>query len=112
VDQLLVPLNGLFELIYNERKVADQWLVSKTILILKNKGQTKDIEKYRPIANLCFISKIFENLILKRIMEIHDENGTDITGHQQHGFKKIAVLQYSQASFCLKYPGHWSLKTM
>ena len=30
------------------------------------KGNKKDIENYRPIANLCSTSKIFEKLILKR----------------------------------------------
>ena len=46
------------------------------------------MENYRPIANLCSTSKVFEKLILKRIMELQDEKGVDFTGKQQHGFKK------------------------
>jgi hypothetical protein len=43
---------------------------------------------YRPIANLCcFISKLFEKLILKRILEIQNGNNMDITGTSQHWFK-------------------------
>ena len=37
---------------------------------------------------LCETSKIFEKLILKRIMEIQKDISVDLTGKQQHGFKK------------------------
>ena len=46
------------------------------------------IENYRPVANLCCTSKIFERLILNRIAQIESLNNVDITGNQQHGFKK------------------------
>jgi hypothetical protein len=45
-------MHNLKKLIHKEMKVPDQWLVAKTIPLLKNKGNAKDIEKYRPIANL------------------------------------------------------------
>ena len=38
---------------------------------------------FQPILN-----PIFEKLILKRILAIQEENDTDITGPNQHGFKK------------------------
>ena len=41
--------------------------ISKTVPIHK-KGNNKDIENYRPIANLCSTSKILEKFILKRII--------------------------------------------
>ena len=88
MEVLLPPLTKLYELIYNLRQVPDQWLVSKTIPIYKNKGEPQNIESYRPIANLCSTSKIFEKLILKRILEIQEQNKVDITRHGQHGFKK------------------------
>jgi hypothetical protein len=88
VDYLLDPLTCLFKLIYEEIRVPDQWLVAKTIPIFKNKGKTKDIENYRPIVNLCATSKIFEKLVLKPILKIQDNEGTDLTGDQQHGFKR------------------------
>ena len=34
------------------------------------------------------MSKIFEKLILQRIIEIEDLNGVDLTGVKQHGFKR------------------------
>ena len=62
--------------------------MAKTIPIHK-KGPRKDIENYRPIANLCSASKFFEKLILKRITEIADDNNVDITNTRQHGYKKL-----------------------
>ena len=72
---------------YNKLSIPDQWKVAKTVPVFKNKGEKKDIENYRPIANLCSSSKIFEKLILKRILEIQDANNCDITCENQHGFK-------------------------
>ena len=55
---------------------------------IHKKGSKTDITNYRPISNLCSTSKIFEKLILKRMGEIELECGADITGKEQHGFKK------------------------
>ena len=87
-DVLIATFEGLFSRIYTQVRVPDQWLVSKTIPVYKNKGDKKDVENYRPISNLCSSSKIFEKLILKRILEIQDDQNVDITGNSQHGFKK------------------------
>ena len=88
LEYLLQPLTKLFELIYKLRQVPDQWLISKTIPVYKNKGPPQNVENYRPIANLCSTSKIFEKLILKRILEIQEQNNVDITRQGQHVFKK------------------------
>jgi hypothetical protein len=76
-----------FGKVYSQRNIPAQWLVAKTIHIYKNKGDKKDVESYRPIANLCSTSKVFEKLILKHILEIQDENECNLTGQNQHGFK-------------------------
>jgi hypothetical protein len=65
MDFLLNALTGLFQLIYEERKVHEQWLVMKTIPIFKNKCQYKDIQNYRLDGNLCAAPKIFKKLIIK-----------------------------------------------
>ena len=85
---LAKPMHKLMSLIYKEKQIPDQWLVAKTLPIFKNKGQSKDIENYRPIANLCSSSKIFEKLILKRILQIESDKKIDFTGSNQHGFKR------------------------
>ena len=87
-EALALPLSTLFNKIYHQRTIPGQWLVSKTIPIYKNKGDKKAIDNYRPIANLCSASKIFEKLILKRIIAIGEGNGIDLTNKNQHGFKK------------------------
>ena len=83
---LLKPLTQLFRKIYQTRQIPEQWLISKIIPIHK-KGQTKNVENYRPIANLCSCSKIFEKLILQRIRKLEFDNKIDLTGKSQHGFK-------------------------
>ena len=67
--------------------IPDQWKVSKIIPVFK-KGSKCEIENYRPIANLCSASKILERLILKQIHYLESKNNLDLTGKQQHGFKK------------------------
>ena len=58
---LAAPLGGLFERIYNQKKfLKKKWSVAKVIPIHK-KGLKTDIESYRPIANVCPFSKVFEN---------------------------------------------------
>jgi hypothetical protein len=80
ISNLLSPLTALFQFIYNERKVPDQWIVSKIIPIFKKGDKTK-IENYRPISNLCCASKIFEKLIMKRIKMIEMQKNVDFTGN-------------------------------
>ena len=87
IDQLIDPLTHLFKLIYHTKKIPDQWKVAKVTPILK-KGSKNEISNYRPISNLCSISKIFEKLILKRLLELQTQSNIDLTGNQQHGFKK------------------------
>jgi hypothetical protein len=74
----------MFQLIYNLRQVPEQWLVAKTTPIYKNKGERQKVESYRPIANLCSTSKIFEKLILMRILDIQEQNEVDLTRQGQH----------------------------
>ena len=68
------PLTSLFALIYRDKIVPGQWLISKIIPVHK-KGNKQMIENYRPVANLCSVSKIFEKLILKRISELEVMGG-------------------------------------
>ena len=84
-ESLQVPMASLFEKIYNTCVVPEQWKISKIMPIFK-KGCKNAIENYRPIANLCSASKIFEKLILKQIHYLESTNKLDLTGKQQHGF--------------------------
>ena len=84
---LLPSLIILFQKIYDQQSIPEQWKVAKVIPIFKKGSKTK-IENYRPIANQCSTSKIFEKLILKQINYLETVNKLDFTGKQQHGFKK------------------------
>ena len=80
-------MTTLFNKIYLQKKLPEQWLMSVIIPVHK-KGKKDEITNYRPVANLCSGSKIFEKLILNRIYEIETEMKIDLTGINQHGFKK------------------------
>ena len=84
---MLDPFCELFKKIYATGLLPEQWKVSKIIPNHK-KGDKSKIENYRPIANLCSGSKVFEKLILKQIHYLENKNLLDLTGKQQHGFKK------------------------
>ena len=81
------PLSVLFNKIYEQNVIPEQWKVAK-VLPLHKKGDREEVNNYRPISNLCSTSKIFEKLILRRLEEIGKENNIDLTGKEQHGFKK------------------------
>ena len=87
MNYLIQPCIKLFNLIYTQRKLPDQWSVSKIIPLFK-KGSKTDVENYRPIANLCSMTKVYEQLIIDRLKEIETMNNCDLTGKSQHGFKK------------------------
>ena len=86
-DIIQDPLSSLFSKIYSTGQIPEQWKVSKIVPIFK-KGSKNEIENYRPIANLCSTSKFFEKLILNQIHYLESTNKLDLTGKQQHGFKK------------------------
>ena len=84
---LVKPYHQLLNKIYHQGTIPEQWKTSR-ILPLHKKGQKKQMENYRPISNLCAGSKVFERLILQRILEIDDQAESSLTGVNQHGFKK------------------------
>ena len=86
-NNLIVPLTGLFYPINTQKLIPEQWSIAKVVPIFK-KGLKCNIENYRPIANLCSTSKLFEKLILKPMLNIESTFNIDLTGKQQHGFKK------------------------
>ena len=92
-ELLAKPLASLFKLIYNEKKIPEQWKTAR-IIPLHKKGAKDDITNYRPISNLCTMSKIYEKLILQQLLNISKSNNVDLTGETQHGFKQVIYAIY------------------
>ena len=87
INELLPVITSLMEKVLSTGKVPEQWKVAK-VLPLHKKGKLTDVANYRPISNLCSITKIFERLILGRLNYIETNENTSLTGDHQHGFKK------------------------
>jgi len=62
-----------------------EWKLAKVLPILK-KGDPQQVENYRPVSNLCSISKVFERCILNRILQLPTFD--ELVGSHQHGFRK------------------------
>ena len=84
---LVKPYHRLLNKIYDQNIIPEQWKTAR-ILPLHKKGKKNLVDNYRPISNLCAGSKVFERLILMRILEIKEQAGISLTGANQHGFKK------------------------
>ena len=86
--EVLTPIvTDLMKKIFKEKRAPDQWKIAR-ILPLHKKGKKEEIANYRPISNLCSMSKVYEKLILMRVEEIGEMEGIDLTGESQYGFKK------------------------
>ena len=70
---------------YNFKDIPEQWLFGKVIPVFK-KDEKKNIENYRHTTNICFTSKILENL--QRIIHLEEIHKNGITYKSQHSFKQ------------------------
>jgi hypothetical protein len=64
----------------------DQWKVAKIILLLKPGKPPHELQSYRPISLLSVVSKVFENLLLHRILPLVATN--NLIQDYQFGFQK------------------------
>ena len=87
MELLLQPTHKLFNLIYTNRKIPEQWSISKIVLIFKT-GNKYEIDNYPPIANLCAMTKVYEQLIKDGLRDIESKTKCDLMGESRHGFKQ------------------------
>lgn len=78
---LTIIINSMFKLCYFPK----EWKIAAVIPILKAGKSTYDPNSYRPISLLPSISKIVENIILRRIMSHCETN--NIILNEQFGFR-------------------------
>ena len=81
--ELLQPVLTDWMIKIFEKKAPEQWKIAR-ILPLHKKGKKDEMCNYRPISNLCSMSKIYEKLILMRITEIKKIESADLTGDSQY----------------------------
>jgi len=80
-------ITKLLNLVATSNTIPDNWRISKIFPVHK-KGSKTSPENYRPISNICSISKIYERLILKYINGLEKRSGIIIPGNHQHGFMR------------------------
>ncbi len=80
-DVLVGPLTTVFNHCIEACWMPDEWKVTKITPIHK-KGPVACVKNYRPISNLCTISKVLERCVLAQLE--NSEEDDDI----QHGFRK------------------------
>ena len=87
-EALTLIVTDLMKKIFEEKCVPKQWKVAR-ILLLHKKGRKEEITNYRPISNLCSLSKVYERLIIPmQVEEIGEIKGVDKTRDSQYSIKK------------------------
>ena len=81
VDNYVTPLTHIIKLSIAQRYFPDEWKLAKVIPIFKD-GDPQDIQNYRPISVLPFLSKVFEKIISYYIIE------HDVLYDKQFGFRQ------------------------
>ena len=86
-EVLAEPYARLLQEIQKTNIIPEQWKTARIIPLWK-KGDKSEISNYRPISNLCAASKIWEKLIQEHVVNESNRTRVDLTGKEQHGFKK------------------------
>ncbi|KAK6735661.1 hypothetical protein RB195_018721 [Necator americanus] len=109
---LINTLAKLFTRYLSECKVPKQWKINKTVLLYK-KGDSHDIDYYRPICLLSVIYKLLPRVILNRTEKVLDEGqpceqaglrkGFSTTDHIHTGSKLIEISRAYKMLLCLTF---------
>jgi hypothetical protein len=74
-------ITQLFTALLFKRYFPAQWKVTQIMLILKPRKPLNELTSYRPISLSPTVSKVFEKLLLKRLLPMVENNGL-IPSHQ------------------------------
>ena len=85
VDNYVTPLTHIINLSIAQGYFPDEWKLAKVIPIFKD-GDPQDIQNYRPISVLPFLSKVFEKIISYYIIEFLDLH--DVLYDKQFGLRQ------------------------
>jgi hypothetical protein len=84
IDYLKKPLTSIHNSSLESGLCLEQLKIAKIIPVHK-KGNTRDINNYRPIVSLSVFSTLLEKLVCNRIIAFIERNG--IITDAQHGFR-------------------------
>jgi hypothetical protein len=69
IDVLLTPITRLINLSLSEGVFPSTFKTAHVIPLLKKPSLNKDeMKNYRPVSNLCFVSKVLEKVVASRIL--------------------------------------------
>ena len=91
-DIIVIPLTYLINGCINESVYPTIFKKSRVTPIYK-KGDTGDINNYRPITLVPVLSKVFEHLLKQQLYNYFEENNTLTTS--QYGFRKSKSTTYA-----------------
>ena len=86
----------LINLSLSQGVFPDVWKLGKIIPLYKGKGDLFDGKNYRPVANLCSLSKVIEKVIALRLNKYMESSG--LFSDNQHAYRRhrnctTAILQ-------------------
>lgn len=82
-DSLARPIHRLFNQLYTECTIIEEWKEAIIVPIFKKKGDANDAKNYRPIALTCVIRRIYERLLNNRLLRFNE-----MLSPFQAGFRK------------------------
>ena len=86
LQALALPLTHLTNLVITTRTWPSQWKESVILPTLKSGKPPGILSSYRPVVNLCSVSKIIERVLYDQMVQHLDDNG--VIPHEQHGFRR------------------------
>ena len=75
----------LTNLVITKRAWPTQWKESVILPTLKSNKPPGILSSYRPVVNLCSVSKIVERVLYDQMVQHLDDSG--VIPHEQHGFR-------------------------
>ena len=83
-DNIIDPLNRIFQMSFNECKLPTPWKVAH-IKPIHKKGKKSEFSNYRPVSLTPICAKLLERIIRDRIVAYLEDNG--LINKNQHGFR-------------------------
>ena len=68
-SELSYILAGLFNMCLNESCFPGSWKISLVVPVFKNVGERSTAKNYHPVSLLSVVSKVFEKLVNKRLVD-------------------------------------------